>query len=231
MFCAEIFSNFVYDSDCDDKSRRYIMNGQRSNHSTLNCELSELASGPSLFYIRLVVWVHMQSNPSYRSNPITCLPLNSWQFTVPQPWNVIPGSALTLNYSYVGFHVLWIPCSKGGHLRRVQCTMNSMFAEFHFLWVPCMPGSMCDEFWRNGSGSGVEQKSAFWSCTTSVITEFVKLSSMKKVCPCRHFVETLVHRQMFIYRLRKIPDGKWFELFNIFFERNCSFNGQTFTHP
>ena len=37
-------ANFVDDSEYDDKSCQYIMNGQRSSQS-LNCELSGLASG------------------------------------------------------------------------------------------------------------------------------------------------------------------------------------------
>ena len=43
MFCGEITSNFVDDSEYDDKSCQCIMNGQRGNHSTV--ELSGLASG------------------------------------------------------------------------------------------------------------------------------------------------------------------------------------------
>jgi hypothetical protein len=52
MFCGEeIISNFVDYTKYDDKSRLYIMNnGQRSNHSTVSCELSGLASGPPLSY-------------------------------------------------------------------------------------------------------------------------------------------------------------------------------------
>ena len=54
MFCGEITSNFVDDSEYDDKSCQYIMNGQRGNHSTV--ELSGLASGWSQYT------VYIQSN-------------------------------------------------------------------------------------------------------------------------------------------------------------------------